>query len=562
MNKIIEGYLDKSDWRIFENSNMGYSLQGLNNHITSELIKDYWLKMVYPESLSKAHVCGDIHIHDLGCLSVYCCGWDLYDIMLRGFSGVPTKVECKPPKHFRPFLGQICNFFYTLQGESAGANAFSSFDTYLAPYIAYDKLGYREVYQAMQEFVFNMNVPTRVGFQSPFTNITFDLVCPNYLKSHPVYIGGEKWEEYTFGDFQKEMDMINRAFCEVMMEGDGNGKLFSFPIPTYNLTKKFNWDSEVTEYIFAMTAKFGIPYFANYINSDMKPEDARSMCCRLRIDTTTLKRGGLFSSNPLTGSQGVVTINLPAIGYRSKGKDKSVFMSDLLAQAELARQSLKLKRAYIEKRMEDGLYPYSKVYLENVKKRTGSYFANHFSTIGILGAHEACLNYLGNGIETEEGKLFSKEILMILRKEMERFATEDKVLYNLEATPGEGTTYSFAKKDLARYPDIIIAGTKEEPYYTNSTQLPVGHSIDILKALRHQEELQAVYTGGTVFHVYLGESIYDVNLCKKFVRKIAENYTLPYFSLTPTFSICPEHGFLFGAVDTCPKCVYGGNSNG
>lgn len=557
----IKGYLDRSDWRIFENSNMGFSLQGLNHHITSELIKQYWLREVYPERISKLHVDCDLHIHDLSSLSTYCCGWDLYDVMLHGFYGVPSKLECKPPKHFRTFLGQVCNFIYTLQGECAGAQAFSSFDTYSAPYIALDKLDYREVKQCMQEFIFNMNVPTRVGFQNPFSNLTFDLVCPSHLKYNPVYVGGERCGDKVFGDFQTEMDMVNRAFCEVMMEGDGNGKIFPFPIPTYNLTKKFSWDNEISKYIFAMTAKFGTPYFANFINSDMNPEDSRSMCCRLKIDLEKIRRGGLFSSNPLTGSQGVVTINLPAVAFRNKGKAEGEFFEEVRGLMQAARESLKIKRALVEGYMDGGLYPYSKVYLSNVKKRTGKYFTNHFSTIGVLGGHEACLNFLGKGIETTEGRDFVMRLLSFMRKEVELYQTEDKDLYNLEATPAEGTSFRFAKKDVVRFPGIITSGSPEEPYYTNSTQLPVNLAFDILNALKHQEKIQEIYTGGTVFHIFLGESVSDPQICKKFVKKIAEGFTLPYFSITPTFSVCPEHGFLPGKHNTCPKCVYGGKED-
>jgi ribonucleoside-triphosphate reductase len=553
MNKIIEGYLDKSDWRILENSNMGYSLQGLNSHVTSELIKDYWLKKVYPAYISDSHLSGDIHIHDLGSISSYCSGWDLYDILIRGFSGVSDKISCKPPKHYRSFLGQIVNFLFTLQGEVAGAVAFSSFDTYLAPFISHDKLSYTEIKQGMQEFIFNMNVPTRVGFQQVFSNLTFDLVCPNHLKHTPVIVGGSVWGDKVYGDFQSEMDMVNKAFCEVMTDGDGSGAPFSFPIPTYNLTKKFNWESEVTKYIFTLTGKYGSPYFANYINSDMSPEDTKSMCCRLRINLTKIKRGGLFSSNPLTGSTGVVTINLPAIAYRNKSKGKLSFYKDLSKKLDIAKRSLEIKREHIEQWMEDGLYPYSKVYLQNVKKRVGLYFANHFSTIGILGGHEACLNFLGVGIETDRGKKFMQGVLEFIKVKIERFQ-KDGSLFNLEATPGEGTSFCFAMKDLQRYKDIQHSGVKKSPYYTNSTQLPVGLDINILEALHHQNDLQVLYSGGTVEHIFLGESVDNIEVLKKLVKKVAENYEIPYFSITPTFSTCPEHGYIKGRHENCPKC--------
>lgn len=555
---VINNYIDGLDWRINENSNMGYSLQGLNNHITSEFTSQYWLNEIYPKHIKKAHEDGDAYVHDLNSFAFYCAGWDLYDVLLRGLGGVQSKIECRPPKHLRSALGQACNFLYTLQGEASGAQAFSSFDTYLAPFVAYDKLGYAEVKQCMQEFVYNMNIPTRVGFQAPFSNLTFDLICPSHIKYNSAIVGGKPWGEYKFGDFQKEMDMINTAFCEVMTEGDGKGNIFSFPIPTYNVTKKFDWDAEVTNHVFRMASKYGIPYICNYIHSNLKPEDARSMCCRLRIDTSKIKRGGMFSSNPLTGSQGVVSINLPSAAFRNKGKKYEDFWCDVKQSMQVARESLKIKKELVEKMMEGGLYPYSRVYLENVKKRTGSYFSNHFSTIGLIGMHEACHNFLGEGIETLNGLDFAMKTLKLMRSEVERFQEEDDQLYNLESTPAEGSSYKLAKADIIRYPGIKTSGTKEAPFYTNSTQLPVDLNIDVLNALNHQEKLQEIYTGGTVMHIFLGESIPDYNVCKKFVRKLVENYTLPYITISPTFSVCPVHGFLPGKHETCPVCETGG----
>ena len=555
----VNNYLKQLTWKVNENANIGYSSQGLNHHLASKCIENFWLSEIYTPEIKEAHVLGDIHIHDLASLTLYCCGWDLYDILLRGFGGVTNKVFSKPAKHFRAVLGQVCNFLYTLTGEVSGAVALSSFDTYLAPFIRYDNLSYSEVKQGMQEFIFNMNVPTRVGCQCPFSNLTFDLVCPTFLKHTSVIIGGKHWDDLTYGDFQVEMDMINRAFCEVMLEGDGIGNLFSFPIPTYNVTKNFTWVSEVTNLIFEMASKYGIPYFANFINSDLSPEDARSMCCRLKINLNTLKRGGLFSSNPLTGSQGVVTLNLAAIAFRNKGKCKTSFMKDLKHLSELARKSLVMKRGVLDKYMGLNLYPYSKVYLENIYKRTGSYYSNHFSTLGVLAGNEACLNYLGVGIEHPEGQKFMKEILDCLLELLEKYHDEDKTLYNLEATPAEGCCYRLALCDKSRYPGIIQAGTKDVPYYTNSTQLPVSYTGGVGSALELQNMLQSTYTGGTVFHTFLGENCPDIDSCKTYIKQVFKHYTIPYLSITPTFSICPEHGYLSGNHAVCPVC--GGNKH-
>lgn len=549
---VVDQYIGKMDWRINENSNMGYSLQGLNNHISTTVTSAYWLNKIYPAEVRDAHVNGDLHIHDLGLLSAYCCGWDLKDLLLSGFTGVDGKVSSRPAKHFRTALGQIVNFFYTLQGEAAGAQAFSSFDTYLAPFVRYDGLSYKEVKQAMQEFIFNINVPTRVGFQTPFTNITMDLVVPSILADEPVIVGGQMMEE-TYSDFQHEMDMINLAFAEVMMEGDASGRIFTFPIPTYNITKEFDWDSPVVEKIMEMTAKYGLPYFSNFINSDMKPEDVRSMCCRLRLNNRELQKrgGGLFGANPLTGSIGVVTINMPRIGYLAKSEQE--FMDRLGRLMDIARTSLDIKREVLEKMTEEGLYPYARFYLRDVYNRFGAYWQNHFNTIGLVGMNEALLNFMGCDITTEEGRSFALKVLDFMRERMEQYQQESDILYNLEASPAEGTSYRLAKKDKELYPDIITCGDKE-PYYTNSTQLPVDFTEDIFTALDLQEELQCKYTGGTVLHGFIGESISDVNTCKALVKKIAYNYRIPYYTITPTFSVCPDHGYISGEHFTCPHC--------
>ncbi len=556
---LMEGYLVQSDWRVKENSNMAYSLQGLNNHVASSVSAHYWLHKVYPEEVRDAHANADLHIHDLQTLSAYCCGWDLRDLLIKGFGGVPGKISSKPPKHLRTALGQIVNYFYTLQGETAGAQAFSSFDSYLAPFIAYDNLKYKDVKQCIQEFLFNMNVPTRVGFQTPFTNITMDLSIPKMMQDEPVIIGG-KFQEKTYKEFQKEMDMFNVAFTEVMTEGDASGRVFTFPIPTYNITKDFKWDSEVADKIMEMTAKYGIPYFSNFVNSDMKPEDARSMCCRLRLDNRELRKrgGGLFGANPLTGSIGVVTINLPRIGYQSK--DKKEFLETLEEIMKIAKTSLDLKRKVVENFTEEGLYPYSKYYLEDIKSKFGEYWKNHFNTIGIAGVNEAVLNLIGEDITTAEGNKVAQEILDFMRDKLMDYQNETNNLYNLEATPGEGTTYRFAKADKQKYPDIIVANEKAyreqgaDPYYTNSSQLPVNYTDDIFEALDLQDGLQTRYTGGTVMHGFIGEKLPNIESTKKLVKKIAKNYHLPYFTITPTFSICPVHGYIAGEHFFCPKC--------
>lgn len=549
--KLIDDYLQENDWRVSENSNLNYSLQGLNFYIASSIAAQYWLNKVYPSEVREAHSSGALHIHDLGNLSVYCCGWDLLDLLVQGFGGVTTKIESSPPKHFQTALGQLVNFFYTLQGESAGAVAVSNFDTLLAPFIRYDGLSYPQVKQAIQEFIFNMNVPTRVGFQTPFSNITFDLTVPQMFLDQPVVIGGE-YQATTYRDYQHEMNMINQAFAEVMLAGDAKGRVFSFPIPTYNLSRDFDWESKVLEPIWLMTAKYGIPYFANFINSDMHPDDARSMCCRLRLDNRELRKrmGGLFASIPLTGSIGVVTINLPQAAIKSKTEND--FQDNLMKLLEISRTSLEIKRKLLEKYIDQDLYPYSAHYLRSVKSRTGSYWNNHFSTIGLIGMHEASKIITGMGIETARGKAFAERTLDFLLSVIDRFQQETGHLFNLEATPAEGASYRLARSDKKNYPEVFTSGSSSAPYYTNSTQLPVNFSDDLFSVLDHQDTLQTRYTGGTVLHVFLGERIDDWKQVRNLVRTIAENYHLPYFTLTPTFSICPVHGYLSGEHQSCP----------
>lgn len=557
--EAVEDYIGLNDWMVKENSNMGYSLQGLNNYIATKIVSNYWMRRIYPEAVRKVHESGDLHVHDLGTLGAYCVGWDLKDLLMVGFKGVKGKVESKPAKHLRTALGQMVNFFYTLQGESAGAQAFSNFDTLLAPFIRYDKLDYKQVKQSMQEFVFNMAVPTRVGFQTPFTNITMDLEVPDYMKNEHVVIGGElKMDKY--GDFQVEMDMLNKAFAECMLEGDAGGQVFTFPIPTYNITKDFDFDKPEYNLIWEMTAKYGIPYFSNFVNSDMKPEDARSMCCRLRIDNTELQRrgGGLFGANPLTGSIGVVTINMARLGYVSSNEDD--FLSRLDVLMELSKESLEIKRKAIERFTEMGLYPYSKFYLRAVHDRFGQYWKNHFGTIGLLGMNEAIKNFIpGEDITTPRGRAFALKILDFMRERLAGYQEETGSIYNLEATPGEGTTYRFARMDKKRFGRIIVANEEAvqnkgaKPYYTNSSQLPVDFTDDVFEALDLQDELQCKYTGGTVFHTFVGERM-TIDAVKKMVKKIAFGYHLPYFTISPTFSICPVHGYLAGEHEYCPKC--------
>lgn len=555
---LIDNYLSQLDWQVNENSNMAFSLQGLNNYISSEISKVYWLNNVYPPEIRQAHIFGEFHIHDLNIPSVYCVGWDLYDLLIEGFKGAPGKVESSPAKHFRSALGQVVNFFYTLQGEAAGAQAFSNLDTLLSPFMKNDRLNYREVKQALQEFIFNINVPTRVGFQTPFTNITLDFTVPEYLANEAVIIGGKPQKE-TYKEFQKDIDLFNRAFLEVMLEGDSKGRVFTFPIPTYNITKDFDWDNPDIDLLWDVTAKYGTPYFSNFINSDMKPEDARSMCCRLRLDTRELQRrgGGLFGANPLTGSIGVVTINMPRLGYLSK--DENEFIKKLERLMALAKESLEIKRKVLEKFTEGNLYPYAKYYLRGIKRLLGSYWKNHFSTIGLLGMNEACLNLFGENIASSKGRVFTLYVLDFMNKKLLEFQKETGNNYNLEATPAEGTSYRLAKIDKKKYPKIICANEDTyqygaEPFYTNSTQLPINFTDDIFEVLDLQDEIQTKYTGGTVVHLFLGERIENSDVVKNLIYKICKNYHLPYFTITPTFSICPLHGYISGEHKQCPTC--------
>ncbi|MDD5555456.1 MAG: ribonucleoside triphosphate reductase [Candidatus Pacebacteria bacterium] len=551
----VDDYLDKMDWEVQENSNMTFSLQGLNHYGVSYIVKKYWLNKIYPKEVREANESGDFHLHNLDTLACYCVGWDLYDLITRGFGGVHGKIESFPPKHFRSALGQVVNFMYTLQGEAAGAVSFSNFDTLLAPFIHYDNLSYAQVEQAMQEFLYNMAIPTRVGFQNPFTNITLDLKPSSVFANQPVIIGGAPQKE-TYGEFEEEMKMLVRAFYSVMLKGDKSGRPFSFPIPTINITHDFPWDDPAFDGLFEASAKYGINYFANYLNSEMKPEDVRSMCCRLRLDLNELANrggGGLFGSGSLTGSIGVVTINLPRLGYLSKTKKE--FFKRLSSIMDIAKESLEIKRKTIEDFTSKGLYPYSRFYLAGVKKAKGQYFANHFSTIGIVGMNESLLNFLGENVGTRKGRQFALEIMDFMRDKLIHYQKETGNIYNLEATPAESTTYRLAQKDKKLYPDIIAAGTKKVPYYTNSTQLPVNYTDDIFEEMKLQDDLQCKYTGGTVEHLFLGEEVSDIETVKNLIKKVFGKYHLPYITLTPTFSVCPTHGYISGNHFYCPKCT-------
>lgn len=510
---------------------------------------------MYPENIREAHITGAIHLHDLGFFGPYCAGWDLRSLLLDGFGGVGGKVESAPPKHLSALLGQIVNSTFTTQGETAGAQAWTSIDTYCAPFIRSDNLCYDEVKQLVQEFIFNLNVPTRVGFQCPFSNLTFDLTCPSSLCEQGAIIGG-KVLSTPYGDYQKEMDIFNRAFCEVMLEGDAQGRVFTFPIPTINVTKDLDWDSESVTAFMATACKYGIPYFSNYISSDLDPEDALSMCCRLRLDTKQLRKrgGGLFGSNPMTGSIGVVTLNLPHLAYEADSEED--FVKRIRDLAETAKESLELKRKVLEQQTERGLYPYSAHYLRNVRLRTGQYWYNHFGTIGLVGMNEACRNLCGTDTDllTSEGQALALRVMNELRDLITRFQDETGHFYNLEATPAEGTSYRLAQIDRSIWPDIICAGTDDVPYYTNSTQLPVGATDDVFEALDLQDTLQSLYTGGTVLHLFLGERIVDIDAAKALLQTIFSQYKLPYLSLTPTFSVCPVHGYVAGEHFECPEC--------
>ncbi len=548
---MVNGYLEENDWRVRENSNMSYSLQGLNNHISSSLISRYWLQNVYPSHIGAAHDRGDIHIHDLGVLGPYCVGWDLQDLLMKGFGGVSGKIESAPARHFSTILGQVVNFFYTLQGEAAGAQAFSNFDTLLAPFVRHDGLTYEEVKQRLQEFLFNMNVPTRVGFQAPFTNITMDLTPSPALAYMPVVIGGEP-QDSTYGEYQHEMNMINRAFAELMLEGDAKGRIFTFPIPTYNIHRDFRFDDPELMPLWEMTGKYGIPYFSNFVNSDLSPDDVRSMCCRLRLDTKELKKrgGGLFGANPQTGSIGVVTINMPRIAHLAS--DETDFLARLNRMMDLAMDSLEIKREVVEELTDAGLYPYTRVYLASVKERFGKWWSNHFSTIGLIGMNEAAVNFLGLPITDSRAHSWVVSVLEHMRERLLMYQEKTGNYYNLEATPAEGASYSLARKDMKLYPSVYAQGDDQVPYYTNSVHPPAQEPLDVFDLLEHQDDLQVQFTGGTVVHLYLGEAITDPAAVRSLVKSIVNRFRLPYFSITPTFSVCPVHGYIPGEHRFCP----------
>lgn len=548
VGNTMEEYLHRRDWRINANANQGYSLGGLILNVAGKVVANYWLSHIYPAEVGQAHRDADLHIHDLDVFSGYCAGWSLRTLLHEGLNGVPGKVESAPPKHLSSAVGQIVNFLGTLQNEWAGAQAFSSFDTYMAPFIRKDKLPYDEVKQCMQELIYNLNVPSRWGTQTPFTNLTFDWVCPEDLREQTPVIGGEEMP-FNYGDLQAEMDMINRAYMEIMTQGDAKGRVFTFPIPTYNITRDFDWHSENADRLFAMTARYGLPYFQNFINSELEPNMVRSMCCRLQLDLRELlKRGnGLFGSAEQTGSVGVVTLNCARLGYLYAGDETALF-NRLDALLELGKTSLEIKRRVIQQHMDDGLFPYTKRYLGTLR--------NHFSTLGVNGINEMIRNFTldQHNITTAWGHDFAVRLLDHVRERMVAFQEETGHLYNLEATPAEGTTYRFAKEDRKRYPDILQAGTQATPYYTNSSQLPVGFSDDPFEALLHQDTLQCKYTGGTVLHLYMTEAVSSVDACRSLVKRSLENFRLPYITITPTFSICPKHGYLSGRHEFCPKC--------
>jgi ribonucleoside-triphosphate reductase len=545
----MDEYLQRTDWRVYENSNSDYSFSGLMSHVAGKIIANYTLNEIYSDRVADAHREADMHIHDLGYGVVgYCSGWSLKNLLLQGFGGVPKKIQSKPPKHLEVAVIQIVNFLGTLQMEHAGAQAFSSVDTLLAPFVKIDKLNYKRVKQNMQMLVFSLNVPSRWSCQAPFTNFTFDWTVPEDMKDLNPVIGG-KVQDFTYGDCQEEMKMLNKAFIEVMIEGDANDRTFFYPIPTYNITKDFDWNSENSMLLFEMTSKYGTPYFQNFINSKLKPSDIRSMCCRLQLDLKQLRSrmGGLFGAADQTGSIGVVTINLPRIGYSSKNEEE--FFTKLGNVMDIAKESLETKRKIVDNNLKSGLMPFTKFYL-------GSY-RNHFSTIGINGMHEALINLNGKGIATKEGKELALKALGFIRKKLTAYQEETGNLYNLEASPCESATYRFAKEDRKRFEDIVTGGTNEKPYYTNSTHLPVNHTDDVFEALGHQDDMQVLYTGGTVHHCFIGERIDDWKMARKLVRKVAENFNLPYFTITPTFSVCPEHGYISGEYFTCPHHVEG-----
>lgn len=544
INATMDGYLAQSDWRVKENANVNFSLGGLILHNSGTVTANYWLKNIYTPEIADAHKTCAFHLHDLSMFSGYCAGWSLRQLIAEGLGGVPDKITSKPATHLSTLVNQIVNFLGIMQNEWAGAQAFSSFDTYLAPFVRTDKLDYKAVRQCIQSYVYGVNTPSRWGSQAPFTNITLDWVCPEDLKDKPAIVGGKE-QDFNYGDCQKEMDMINKAFLELLLEGDAVGRGFAYPIPTYNITKDFNWDSENAKLLFEITSAYGTPYFQNFINSDLDPSDVRSMCCRLRLDKRELRKrgGGLFGSDEFTGSLGVVTINLPQIGYLAKTEEEFFARLDYLM--DLAKESLCIKRKVIQKLLDNGLFPYTKRYLKTLD--------NHFNTIGLCGMNECCLNFLGVNIVDSKGYDFASRLLDYMRERMQDYQEETGELFNLEATPAESTSYRLARHDKTNYPTIITSG-KNEPYYTNSSQLPVDYTSDVFEALDHQEKLQTKYTGGTVFHMFLGEQIKDWKTCRDMVKKVFTNYRIPYFTISPTYSICPVHGYIAGEHFECPRC--------
>ncbi|PIE98757.1 MAG: ribonucleoside triphosphate reductase [Treponema sp.] len=544
INETMNGYLSQSDWRVKENANVNFSLGGLILHNSGTITANYWLKNIYTPAIAEAHTTAAFHIHDLSMFSGYCAGWSLRQLIKEGLGGVPDKITSKPPKHLSTLIQQIVNFLGIMQNEWAGAQAFSSFDTYLAPFVKADNLSEKTVKQCLQSFVYGVNTPSRWGSQAPFTNITLDWTCPTDLKDKPAVVGGEE-QDFTYGDCQEEMNLINKLFIELMLEGDANGRGFQYPIPTYNITADFDWSSENANLLFEMTARYGTPYFQNFLNSDLNPGDVRSMCCRLQLDKRELRKrgGGLFGSDEFTGSIGVVTINLPQIGYLAK--DEHSFFKRLDYLMEIAKQSLQIKRKVVNRLLEGGLFPYTRRYLQHLN--------NHFSTIGICGMNECCINFLGENIVTEKGHNFAEKVLTHMRNKLADFQEETGDLFNLEATPAESTSYRLARHDKAQFPDIKSSGDKD-PFYTNSSWLPVDFTEDVFTALDHQEVLQRKYTGGTVIHIFVGEAIKDWQACRDLVKAVASNYRIPYFTISPTFSVCPIHGYLEGEHFECPKC--------
>ncbi|MCR4940296.1 MAG: ribonucleoside triphosphate reductase [Treponemataceae bacterium] len=544
INATMDGYLNQSDWRVNENANVNFSLGGLILHNSGTITANYWLRNIYSKEIAEAHKTAAFHIHDLSMFSGYCAGWSIRQLIAEGLGGVPDKITSTPATHLSTLVNQIVNFLGIMQNEWAGAQAFSSFDTYLAPFIRKDNLSEKEVRQCIQSFIFGVNTPSRWGSQAPFTNITLDWVCPDDLKDKPAIVGGKEMD-FTYGDCQKEMDVINRVFIQLMIEGDAAGRGFAYPIPTYNITKNFDWNNENAKLLFEMTAQYGTPNFQNFVNSDLNPNDVRSMCCRLQLDKRELRRrgGGLFGADEFTGSLGVVTINLPQIGYLTKNEQQFFVRLDYLM--DLAKESLCTKRKVIQRLLDGGLFPYTRRYLSRLD--------NHFNTIGLCGMNECCLNFLGCDISTPKGKAFAEKVLTHMRNKLSDYQEITGELFNLEATPAESTSYRLARHDKAQYPDIITSGT-DEPFYTNSSQLPVNYTTDVFEALDHQESLQTKYTGGTMFHVFLGEALKDWQTCRDLVRTIASSYRIPFFTISPTYSICHIHGYLNGEQFECPKC--------